>query len=116
MSATRRRDLRLLGLAFAVALGVTACAPEASVVELVVPAGTNDRLMAGETVDILPTELTFRVGDTLRIRNEDTVAQEVGPYFVAAGVEFEVTYGMPGRFEGVCPLSGGEPYVIVITD
>ncbi|HSJ28114.1 MAG TPA: hypothetical protein VLB67_07865 [Acidimicrobiia bacterium] len=101
----------------AILLTIASCsAPEARVVELVVPAGTNARLVAGDTVDILPRELTFRVGDTLRIRNDDSVAQEVGPYFVAAGVEFEVTYGMPGRFEGVCPLSGGEPYVIVITD
>ena len=127
MSATRRRDtgrgrLSALGLVVgvvALVVGMAACGDtdgDPITQELVVPLGTAERLEAGETVTVMPTQLTFEVGDTLRIRNEDTEPQAVGPYRVAAGDEFEITFGAPGRFEGVCVLSEGERYEIVITE
>ncbi|MGD9997796.1 MAG: hypothetical protein AB7R77_17015 [Ilumatobacteraceae bacterium] len=85
------------------------------VVEIVVPAGTQDRLDRGETVDVMPAKLEFRVGDTLRIRNDDRADQYVGPYFVVAGDQFELTFGSAGRYEGLCNLSGGASYEIVIS-
>ncbi len=85
------------------------------VVELVVPAGTQDRLDRGEVVEVMPAKLEFRVGDTLRIRNDDDTDQYVGPYLVLAGRQFELRYGKPGRFTGLCDLSGGASYEIVIT-
>jgi len=97
-------------------LTLSACGAGGEVVEVVVPLGTGERLERGEIVDLMPAELNLKVGDTIRIRNEDVVFQEVGPYFVAAGQEFELTYGAPGRYEGICPLSGNQPYVINITE
>lgn len=97
-------------------LTLAACASGGEVIEIVVPLGTGERLERGEVVDLMPAELNLKVGDTLRIRNDDVVFQEVGPYFVAAGQEFELTYGAPGRYEGICPLSGNQPYVINITE
>lgn len=85
------------------------------VVEIVVPAGTQDRLEAGEEVVIMPTRLEFRVGDAIRIRNDDDVRQSVGPYLVDAGEEMLLQYGTPGVYEGYCPLSEGERYEIVVT-
>jgi plastocyanin len=82
----------------------------------VVPVGTQARLAVGETVTIMPSEISLRVGDTLRIRNEDVVDQAVGPYVVAAGETVEMTYGTPGRYEGMCPLSEGSTYLIEITE
>ena len=126
MSATWRRDRsgrprRALSAAIAVlVLVTTACGatgtPDTTVQEIVVPRGTMEKLEQGEEVAVMPTELRFEVGDSLRIRNEDVVAQAVGPYRVAAGDEFEITFGSPGRFEGVCPLAEGERYEIVITE
>jgi hypothetical protein len=84
-------------------------------VEIVVPAGTQDRLDRGEPVDVMPAKLTFRVGDTLLIRNDDRVDQYVGPYLVRAGQQFELTYGAPGHYQGLCTLSGSAGYEIVIT-
>ncbi|HLU30683.1 MAG TPA: hypothetical protein VK088_02895, partial [Acidimicrobiia bacterium] len=74
-------------------LTLSACGAGGEVVEVVVPLGTGERLERGEIVDLMPAELNLKVGDTIRIRNEDVVFQEVGPYFVAAGQEFELTYG-----------------------
>jgi hypothetical protein len=88
---------------------------EPQVVDIVVPAGTQDRLDRGEPVDVMPARLEFRVGDTLRIRNDDRVDQYVGPYLVRAGEQFELTYGAPGHYQGLCTLSGNAGYEIVIT-
>lgn len=106
-------------LATSLAGGTVACGetkPEPEVLEIVVPAGTAERLARGEEVRVMPSVLRFRVGDTLRIRNEDSVPQSVGPYQVMAGGEFSLTYGAPGRFEGICPLSEGDTYEIIVTE
>jgi plastocyanin len=114
---------RLIGLLLAVvtvglAVTTAACGDterEPQVQEIVIPYGTMERLGRGEDVVVMPAELQFKVGDTLRIRNEDIVDQSVGPYMVRAGQQFELTYGSPGRFEGSCPLSEGKRYDIVVT-
>lgn len=86
------------------------------VVEIVVPAGTQDKLNRGEFVDVMPAELNFKVGDVLRIRNDDSAAQFVGPYRVEGGAKFELTFGAPGRYGGICNLAGGAGYKFVITE
>jgi hypothetical protein len=105
-------------LAAAVALLLGGCGgqPEPQTVEIVVPAGTQDRLAAGETVVVMPARLDLRVGDTLLIRNEDDVVQSVGPYSVEPGGAMQLTYGAPGTYEGYCPLSEGERYQIVVEE
>ncbi|HEY7625922.1 MAG TPA: hypothetical protein VH761_02600 [Ilumatobacteraceae bacterium] len=126
MSATLHRDttqrvLRALtiGLIAAVAVVPASCGGgsggKGKVVEIVVPAGTQDKLDRGEIVDIMPAELYFRIGDVLRIRNNDRAAQYVGPYVVQAGEQFELKYGATGSYGGLCNLSGGNTYKIVIT-
>lgn len=86
------------------------------IVEVVVPAGTQDRLDAGEAVVVMPARIELQVGDTLLMRNEDDVDQTVGPYFVTAGGELSLTYSVAGRYEGYCPLSGSDGYEIVVVD
>lgn len=90
--------------------------PEPQVAEFVVPAGTAARIANGERVDIMPDTLELRVGDTLRIRNEDDVDTTVGPYLVEAGREFTLTYGAPGVFAGACALSEGGEFRIIVKD
>lgn len=85
-------------------------------VELVVPDGTAARMKLGESVVVMPARLELRVGDTLLIRNEDSVDQSVGPYYVKAGGKISLTYGKAGRFEGYCPVSEGQHYVLVVTE
>lgn len=113
----RRRLLGALALGLVLVLA-TACGDvgdDPQVVELVVPAGTADRLAAGEDVVVLPAELKLSVGDVLRIRNEDDTDQSVGPWLVAAGDSFELRFGEPGRYQGSCPLADGDTYDIVVS-
>lgn len=117
----RRTPIRLLLVltaAVMAAVGLAACgsddaAPE--VVEIVVPLGTGERLAAGEDVVLMPQRLEMRVGDSLYIRNEDTVEHSVGPYVVRPDSANQFKYGKPGVYEGYCPLSEGDRYEIVVT-
>lgn len=55
------------------------------IIEFVIPAGTAKKIAAGEQVAIIPSGLTFVIGDTLSIKNEDTVNHELGPLYIPTG-------------------------------
>ncbi len=55
---------------------------DARQVVLEIPAGTADRLAKGETVQDIPTSMTFVVGDVLVVKNSDTVSHQLGPVWV----------------------------------
>jgi hypothetical protein len=93
----------------------TAVLPRGTVVEITVPEGTQARLDRGENVAVMPARIELRVGDVLRITNHDVTAQWVGPYLVSAGQVLEVSYGAPGRYEGICGLTTGYRFELVIT-
>ena len=107
---------RRLLIAVLLLMVLPACGGGADTFEIVVPAGTQERILAGEVIDVMPNRIELRVGDTLLIRNEDSVTQSVGPYMVAAGREMTLTYGSVGRYEGYCPLSADETYEIIVTN
>jgi hypothetical protein len=81
----------LFGLLFGVALNEvtfyflreTARAPK--VIEIVIPAGTADKVARGEAPPTIPDAMTFVVGDTIVVRNEDTADHELGPLWIPAG-------------------------------
>ncbi len=54
-------------------------------IQLVIPAGTADRVAAGEAVPSIPKEMVFMLGDTLQVKNEDAVAHQLGPIWVPPG-------------------------------
>ncbi|MFV0309261.1 MAG: hypothetical protein ACK5OX_16125 [Desertimonas sp.] len=108
---------RLAAAILAIAASAAACGGgerEAETFSIVVPAGTQDRLLAGEVVEVMPERIELRVGDRVVIRNDDEVIQAVGPYVVDAGDEITFTYGAPGVYEGFCALSASQTYEIVV--
>lgn len=112
MTPARRSLITTLAVAL---IALAGCGDGAQTFEIVVPAGTQERILAGEVIDVMPNRIELSVGDTLLIRNEDSVTQSVGPYIVAAAREMSLTYGSVGRYEGYCPLSADETYVIIVT-
>lgn len=102
--------LLLLGLA-----PLTSCGSDRQVVEIVVPKGTAEKIRSGQKIDVMPSTLKLRVGDTFRAVNKDTEDATVGPWIVKAGKTFEVHFGAPGTYEGVCALSDSERYLIEVT-
>jgi hypothetical protein len=72
------------------------------VVELVVPLGAAQRVAAGEPVPSIPDEMIFVVGDTLTVKNEDSVDHELGPLWVPAGSSASLVLDQPRKFMYTC--------------
>lgn len=82
---------------------------------VVIPAGTGDRIDAGEDVQILPEEVQLAVGDRILLRNEDDQVHTVGPMTVRPGESLLQVFGAAGRFEGNCTLIPSRKVTIVVT-
>jgi len=54
-------------------------------VEIEIPPGTAAKVSGGEQVSSLPEEMVFVVGDTLKVRNRDSAAHELGPLYIPPG-------------------------------
>ena len=54
-------------------------------VELVIPAGTAQRIANGQTPPSIPSDMTFVVGDTLVVVNQDATDHQLGPLWIPAG-------------------------------
>lgn len=67
--------------------------PPAHTVEVVIPAGTAERVARGEIVAALPESLRLRRGDTLVIVNEDVSDHRIGPMQAPAGRATEAPVG-----------------------
>lgn len=74
-------------------------------IELVIPAGTAQRVAAGQASPALPTNMTFVVGDTLVVVNQDNVDHQLGPLWIPAGnsatmhLETEETFAFECSFQ-----------------
>ena len=108
---------RVLFLAVVMALAATACGTDGSgalVVddpdsvnadyEYLIPAGTGDRIEAGELVEILPAQLDVNVGEVIRIVNEDSRGHFVGIFYVGEGETVTQRFASPGEFQGACSV------------
>jgi hypothetical protein len=71
-------------------------------VELVIPAGTAERVARGEASPTIPKEMVFVVGDTLVVRNEDTVAHQLGPVWTPPGATASLLLDTVNKFAYAC--------------
>lgn len=69
-----------------------------------IPAGTADRIAAGELIEILPAQLDVNVGEVIQIVNEDDEGHFVGIFFVGAGETVTQRFASPGEFIGNCTV------------
>ena len=84
--------------------------------EYVIPAGAGEALDAGTPLEILPAELEVRVGETIRIVNEDDRGHSVGPFFVGAEETLTQRFSAPGEFVGVCTVHPSGQIVLTVVD
>ena len=91
-----------------------AAGDEPADLKYVIPAGTGERLDAGERVELLPRQIDARVGELIRIENEDDRGHLLGPFFVGAGEVLSQRFSSPGTYEGQCSVHpSGELRVVV---
>lgn len=84
--------------------------------EYTIPLGTGDRFDAGETVEILPGELVVRVGEVMRIVNQDDRNHLIGPFFVGAGETLTQRFASAGEFTGICTVHPSGEFVLVVEE
>jgi plastocyanin len=88
---------------------------ETATYEYVIPQGAGEALDAGTPLEILPAELEVRVGETIRIVNEDDRGHSVGPFFVGAHETLTQRFSSPGEFVGICTVHPSGEFVLVVS-
>lgn len=86
--------------------------------QFVIPEGAADSL-ALPTIDsaiVIPTSIVFADGDTavLSIRNDDVVANRAGPWVIAAGQTYTMSFDEPGVYDYVCSVDAAESVTITV--
>jgi hypothetical protein len=82
-----------------------------------IPKGTWARRMAGDKVEILPSEVRLTVGvkDVLLLRNSDSVPQIFGPVLIMPGQDFRLPFETPSENQFACTAhASGQMTVLVV--
>lgn len=84
--------------------------------DFVIPAGTADRIDAGEEVEIVPQELVMQTGESIRIVNEDDVGHIVGVFYVGAGETLTQRFDTPGELSGECSVHPSGSFTLRVVE
>jgi len=82
----------------------------------IIPAGTWQRRMSGDKVDILPPRirLTLGINDVLLLKNQDNVPQTFGPALLMPGQSFRLPFERASDYQFACTAhSSGQMTIIV---
>lgn len=71
-------------------------------VSIVIPAGTAAQVEAGEPVPSIPSEMAFVLGDTLQVKNEDSVNHQLGPLWIPAGTSASLSLDHADKYAYTC--------------
>lgn len=114
---------RIFGIIGLIVLGVLAWAGMAPIERpasreqlFEIPQGTWARRMAGDRVEILPSQirLTLGMNDVLLLRNLDEVPQTFGPALMMPGQSFRLPFEVASDYQFACSAhASGQMTVIV---
>ena len=81
-----------------------------------IPKGTWARRMAGDEVEILPSEirLTLGVKDVLLLRNLDDVPQLFGPALMLPGQSFRLPFAVASSYQFACTAHASGQMTVVV--
>ncbi|MEX0846414.1 MAG: hypothetical protein WD023_01450 [Ilumatobacteraceae bacterium] len=82
--------------------------------DYVIPSGTSAQIARGEDPGIMPSSLDVRVGETIRIVNDDVVGHSVGTFYVIAGTTLVHRFATAGVFEGECSTSPTDTFILTV--
>lgn len=83
-----------------------------------IPKGTYARRMAGDKVEILPSEirLTLGVQDVLLLKNLDEVPQVFGPTIMMPGQSFRLPFERAAEYSFDCTAHASGKMAVVVDD
>ena len=84
--------------------------------DYVIPFGTGRRLDGGEEVEIVPAQLDVKVGERIRIVNEDVRGAAVGIFWVPAERTVAMEFTTPGTLTGECDVHPSGVFTINVTE
>ena len=85
-------------------------------IELIIPAGTAERIAAGQPVPSLPKDMAFVVGDSLVVRNQDSVSHQLGPTFVPPGASATLNMNEANDYSYACSFQPSKNLGITVRD
>ncbi len=80
-------------------------------VELVIPAGTAEKLKQGSPLSI-PDKMNFVEGDILVVRNQDVVSHQLGPVWVPAQTSGVLQIGKSNTYSYECSFTRSKVFGI----
>lgn len=81
---------------------------------LVIPAGAAAKVAQGQSV--LPAGQVFVVGDTLQVKNEDSVTQTLGPLVIPPGSSASMKLNQAGSLSYTCSFQPTKIYGIEVQE
>lgn len=85
-------------------------------VELVIPAGTAEKVARGEEEVSIPNEMVFVLGDVLIVINEDNKSHELGPIFVLPGSSASMVLDEANQFAMSCSFRPSKYFGLTIKE
>ena len=112
---SRPRLLAATALA-AVAAALPACgSDDAAVIRLEIPAGAAELVDAGEDVPGVPQKIEGKLGDTLKIINNDSEVQVVSGFPVGPGQTMTIPLNRTGTYEVECSAHEDRSLTMTVT-
>jgi hypothetical protein len=90
-------------------------ADEQATYEYIVPYGTSVRIDQGQVVDLMPQKLDVKVGESIRISNQDGRDYMIGPFYVTAGQSLAMRFTHEGELSGLCSMNPEGEFIIKVT-
>ena len=83
-----------------------------------IPQGTWARRMAGNKVEILPSQVYLTVGirDVLLLKNMDDVPQIFGPTLMMPGQSFRLPFEVASRYQFACSAHASGQMTVVVDE
>jgi hypothetical protein len=75
---------------------------------LTIPAGTSQKIARGEASPSIPQNMTFVVGDTLVVKNEDSTDHKLGPLWIPANSSAQLSLDQEENLAYECSFQPGK--------
>ncbi len=83
-------------------------------VTFTIPPGTAQQLAAGNQVITLPNELTFSVGDTIVINNQDDAVHTFGPFTILPNTTLTKQFRTVKTYQSSCTFHKDQQMMLVV--
>jgi hypothetical protein len=85
-------------------------------ITLVIPQGTAEQVARGEQPPTIPENMSFVVGDTLVIRNEDSVDHNLGQLWIPANTSAQLSLDQEESFAYECSFQPGNYFGLDVNE